>query len=476
MRCNDRWYNHFLNECRNGTLSDENYQLFHGTPTAVPMHRLTVSTCIPFFKDSSAQAAVVDKCTCDRNGSVQESGYYQPWAAKFLGKGLTGAELLKDECAACAEFRVSNRRVLQEADSYMAGLLRKLFDSAPALYAFNVPRYYTLLMRARQFARANGLRLFWTYARDVPLHRDDRDLPADQLHEKRCRWLGRHDQDTCHLASQVPLAKGLPVRLTDSIDRDLGLWRGRRGVVAGWLPHPDEEWEIVDGEILLSHMPLAIYIFFPGASWKVHESLEKGVYPLLSRSLTWKVHKKSQVQGRRTGFCTVPDFSSTAHMIQGQNLDALFANIASGNFGQSISDELQAIGYVMLSRAKFLQNVWVMQPFPQELFTAGPPKGLHILMEKLRGHITAEEAAARIEATDRDAEQTKNKTDPLFTKHRCTHCFLAGRSENMKPAKLFGANSPDEIYQQIIADGAWTRCLQCREIADRARAQAGDIC
>ena len=50
----------------------------------------------------------------------------------------------------------------------------------------------------------------------------------------------------------------------------------------------------------------------------------------------------------------MPDFASTAHMIQGQNLDALFANLMEDNVELNATEEAQVMSYVMLSRAKFL--------------------------------------------------------------------------------------------------------------------------
>ena len=160
-------------------------------------------------------------------------------------------------------------------------------------------------------------------------------------------------------------------------------------------------------------------------------------------------------------------------MIQGQNLDALFANIMTGSFAENVSEELQVIGYVMMSRAKFMRNVWTMQPFTQELFTGGPPKGPQILMEKLRGNITEEEAEQQMETAEPTAQKKAEKFDAIKSLYRCTHCFLAGRADHTKPAKLFGVSASHEIFPQIIADGAWTRCLQFREIADEARDRAG---
>ena len=90
--------------------------------------------------------------------------------------------------------------------------------------------------------------------------------------------------------ASCPFVVGLPVRLTESIDRRRGLFRNRRGVIVGWAPHHAEEHDIVDGELLLSHMPVCIYVRFPGASWEIHDDLDIGVYPLTPSSRTWEVN------------------------------------------------------------------------------------------------------------------------------------------------------------------------------------------
>ena len=85
------------------------------------------------------------------------------------------------------------------------------FAAAPAIYNFNVPRYYTVLLRAREFAIETKQQMTWCLARDIPLFPEDRELPVDQLNQRRLRWLERHDQDTAHLSIVLPLVKGLPV-------------------------------------------------------------------------------------------------------------------------------------------------------------------------------------------------------------------------------------------------------------------------
>ena len=180
------------------------------------------------------------------------------------------------ECQRCETLREKRRRVLRENETKNDELRTAPFDVAPALYAYNVPRFQALLHRARVFAREHNVELHWSFAQDVPLHCDDRDLPIEQLDEKRKRYLGFHDQQTGHIASLVPLVMNLPVRLTDAINRKKHLFRGARGYIVGWAPHSAEIRTEVDDEILLSHMPPIIYVKFPDATWTISEELGVG--------------------------------------------------------------------------------------------------------------------------------------------------------------------------------------------------------
>ena len=115
----------------------------------------------------------------------------------------------------------------------------------------------------------------------------------------------------------------MPVRLTDTIDKKRRLYRYRRGFVVDWVLHPEEASTDIENGCHLSHLPLTAYVKFPGASWQIHPDLEPGVYPLTPVSRTWLVNKHTGVKARRTGFFLLPDFASTAHMIQGTSLDAV---------------------------------------------------------------------------------------------------------------------------------------------------------
>ena len=154
------------------------------------------------------------------------------------------------------------------------------------------------------------------------------------------------------------MVKGLPVRLTESVDRKRRLYKDRPGKIVGWAEHPKEQTEAVDEERFLTQLPLCIYIFFPGCTWKIHEDLDPGVYPLAPVSRTWVVNEYTGIKARRTGYFIVPDFASTAHGIQGTSLDAVLCAAIGPEEKTTTQDQVAA--YVSLSRAKRADKAHVL--------------------------------------------------------------------------------------------------------------------
>lgn len=284
--------------------------------------------------------------------------YKTSWAVAFL-KGCANMKALihKTECAACKERRRQRHRALTNPNEIPMELHEPPYTEASAIYSFNVPRYYSMLLRAREYAKQNRQQLSWCYARDVPLHPGDRDLSAEKLMAKLASWLSRHDQETCHLPGLLGLAVGMPMRLTDTVDRTRQLYRGRRGFIHGWTLHPGCIPEDVDGEWLLGRLPLVIYLYFPEAKWQIGK-LKPGIYPLTPKSRTWKVNKYTGIEARRTGFCTLPDFATTAHMIQGATLEACFVDAQEA--GSKVNMAVPIAAYVGFSRIKELCRICVL--------------------------------------------------------------------------------------------------------------------
>ena len=65
-------------------------------------------------------------------------------------------------------------------------------------------------------------------------------LDRSALNAKRKRWLEFHDQKTGGIMGLLPLIKGLPVRLTDHIDRNLGLYKQTKCKIHGWTLNINE--------------------------------------------------------------------------------------------------------------------------------------------------------------------------------------------------------------------------------------------
>ena len=82
---------------------------------------------------------------------------------------------------------------------------------------------------------------------------------------------------------------------------------------------------------------------------------------MTTRSRTWKVNKYTGIEARRTGYCILPDFASTAHLIQGETLDAVFSDVQEAGGKFSMAAMISA--YVSFSRIKELSKVCVVQPF-----------------------------------------------------------------------------------------------------------------
>ena len=249
----------------------------------------------------------------------------------------------------------------------------------------------------------------------------------------------------------------MPIRLTENIDRNRQLYRGRKGRIHGWTMAPGCIPEEIDDEFILHELPLVVYIHFTEVTWQIG-TLPIGVYPLKKRSKIWRVNKRTGIEARRTGFWFLADFGSTAHMIQGATLEAAFVDLQHGSSKPSVTTQIAA--YVCLSRVKRLENLCVIQPFSPKLFTLGNPKGPNRLIRKLSNEITAETAIDEW-LKPADAWPEEAKEDSTTKKHLCASCYLKGKTDWMHSAIDFGVQDGCDLYEKVGSQGQWTRCLSC---------------
>ena len=181
------------------------------------------------------------------------------------------------------------------------------------------------------------------------------------------------------------------------------------------------------------------------------------------KSRTWKVNKYTGIEGRRTGFCTLPDFATTAHIIQGATLEACFVD--AQETGSKVNMALQIAAYVGFSRIKELCRICVLQAFSPFLFARGPPKGPARLLRKLSGAITSEEALEEWVQEDDSmpSEDVANAGDPMKEKYRCASCYLSGATEYLHSPQKFGITTRTAVYTRYVCQGSWTRCLACQK-------------
>ena len=94
------------------------------------------------------------------------------------------------------------------------------------------------------------------------------------------------------------------------------------------------------------HVTLGNICAFPRGDLERWKAAARRV-PVEEKNRTWKVNKHTGIEARRTGFWMLPDFGSTAHMIQGATLEAAFVDLQHSSSKPSMSSQIAA--YVCLS-------------------------------------------------------------------------------------------------------------------------------
>ena len=115
------------------------------------------------------------------------------------------------------------------------------FTDAPYLHPYNHPRYHALLLRAVRFAQAHKRVLLWCKATDRPYKGIDESLRGEALQRRLKTWLRLPDNKTGGIMGLLPLVKGMPMRCTETFDRDGLLFKHTRCVLRGWELDPVDE-------------------------------------------------------------------------------------------------------------------------------------------------------------------------------------------------------------------------------------------
>ena len=109
------------------------------------------------------------------------------------------------------------------------------------------------------------------------------------------------------------------------------------------------------------------------------------------------VHRVWELNGhsgktQRRGFTWVPDFASTAFMIQGATLQAGLADC--GDVMDVVGSSDAMTGYVILSRLTAAIGLLLLRAFSPVLFRQGEPPGPCVLLKWMRSRFCKETEAA----------------------------------------------------------------------------------
>ena len=112
--------------------------------------------------------------------------------------------------------------------------------------------------------------------------------------------------------------------------------------------HQSDRRQFSGPERFLNYMPCCIYLKFDNVKWEIHPKLGEGVFPLYPVERTWILNEATEAKIRRKGFTIVPDYASTAFMMQGATLKACLADCGDLLDLPGLSELMTT--YVILSR------------------------------------------------------------------------------------------------------------------------------
>jgi hypothetical protein len=362
IRTEDDWLLEVQEEMRAGNLSENNWHFLHGRPTTVP-GSWTRGSC---------------KC---RNRTCAQ---------------LVGCpDILTLECNVCREDRRSRHRVLNtEHDERYRQTEDPDFTRAPAIFPNNDIKYEVNKLRAEIFSAASNQALTWCPAKDKPNTRVLNEKP--NITEEKVTWLQRHDRDCGDLYGMLPLAVGMPVALTDHVDRnpEKNLLRGRVGYIDSWVLADEESSCFEDGTRILQHMVKAVLVQFKEwvenekgelvynpCKWTIAGIDRPGVYPIAPWKRSWHLDQrriKPVLEVKRLQVPLAPAYAVTAHGAQGQTLPACIVDLELGRGVNNIAS------YVAMTRVRKREHLLIYRDFSLEPFCQGGPEGPTLLLKTLK--------------------------------------------------------------------------------------------
>ena len=275
-RTQDVWLKSVQDEFRIGKLSIDTHAFLHGEPTLVP------------GKTVNGKATCKNRWCQQRARATKDKDSLQP-----LERAALAAETLISECDECKQERKERKLVATSASDWR--FTTPKFEMAPSVFPNNDVNYKVNKDRAHTYATRRGIGIMYCAAKDTPTAdalRDRPDLPSQKV-----SWSNRHDRESGDLYGMLPLMKGMPVAMTDHVDRsqDKLILRGRVGTVVSWTLADDETSVFQNGKKILKKLPKVVYVQFKEDDGRVCKwqlpGLKPGVYPIVPVKRDWYLDK-----------------------------------------------------------------------------------------------------------------------------------------------------------------------------------------
>ena len=193
----------------------------------------------------------------------------------------------------------------------------------------------------------------------------------------------------------LPLAEGLPVAMTDHIDRnpEKNLLKGRVCYVDSWILDDHEDSVFENGRRILRRAPKAVLVQYydvvernkvlveEPCSWIIDGINRPGVYPVRPWRRSWFLDqhgKTPMLEIKRLQVPLAPAYAMTAHGAQCRTLLAAIVDLKLGRGVSAIAS------YIALTRVRSCSDMLIFRDFDREPFCQGPPEGPTLLLKSLR--------------------------------------------------------------------------------------------
>ena len=173
----DTWFSQLLNSCREGCLTETDYNFLHGYPTETKVDSWYVR------RDDKTWRHVEELCKYEKYHLLD---HWKEWPGAY-------------ECEDCWRERKRRARALH-LDSHEAQGQERLADphfaESVLITQYNMAVFHFAQARAINFARASKAQAFWIQAADSPPNWFCNGFSSQELDARKKTWLSYHARKT----------------------------------------------------------------------------------------------------------------------------------------------------------------------------------------------------------------------------------------------------------------------------------------